>query len=66
MNEVVTYLRRKSAENDPTEGDPNKKGVNFINNVKEGAKPVTIDLRNVKLIEALKAATDYAGVRFDV
>jgi general secretion pathway protein D len=66
LNEVVTYLRRKSAENDPTEGDPNKKGVNFINNVKEGAKPVTIDLRNVKLIEALKAATDYAGVRFDV
>ncbi|HEX2746582.1 MAG TPA: Amuc_1098 family type IV pilus outer membrane protein [Verrucomicrobiales bacterium] len=65
LNEVVQYLRKKSAENDP-EADPGKKGVNFINNVKDGAKAVTIDLRNVKLIEALKAATDYAGVRFDV
>ncbi|HWB07214.1 MAG TPA: Amuc_1098 family type IV pilus outer membrane protein [Verrucomicrobiales bacterium] len=66
MTEVVQYLRKKSAENDPTETDPNKKGVNFINNAKEGARPVTLDLRNVKLIEALKAATDSAGVRFDV
>ncbi len=66
MNEVVDYLRRKSVENDGMEPDPGKKGVNFVNNVKEGARPVTLNLRNVKLIEALKAATDYAGVRFDV
>ena len=67
IDEVVSYLRRKSQEADITDADPNKRGVNFLNRVPPGqARAVSLDLRNVKLLDAVKAVTDQAGVRFDV
>ncbi len=67
IDEVVSYLRRKSQEADTMEADPNKKGVNFLSRVPAGqARSVSLDLRNVKLLDAVKAVTDQAGVRFDV
>lgn len=67
IGEVVSYLRKKSIESDQMESDPNKKGVDFINRVNDGgAKAVTLELRNVKLIDAIKNVTEVAGVRFDV
>lgn len=66
ISEVVSYLRKKSIDADQMESDPNKKGVDFINRVNEGAKAVTLELRNVKLMDAIKNVTEVAGVRFDV
>jgi len=67
LKEVVSYLTRKSQENDPNETDPNRRGVNFVNRVAEGkANPVTLDLRNVDLMTAVKSVAEQAGVRFDV
>ena len=67
IDEVVNYLRKKSQEADTMESDPNKKGVNFLNRVPAGGtKSVSLDMRNVKLLDAVKAATEQAGVRFDV
>jgi general secretion pathway protein D len=66
ISEVVSYLRKKSIEKDELETNPDKKGVNFINRVAEGAKSVSLDLRNVKLLDAVKAVTEVAGVRYDV
>lgn len=67
LKEVVSYLTRKSQENDPNEADPNRRGVNFVNRVADGtAKAVTLDLRNVDLMTAVKSVADQAGVRFDV
>ena len=67
IDEVVNYLRKKSQDADAMEPDPNKKGVNFVNRVPPGGtKSVSLDMRNVKLLDAVKAATEQAGVRFDV
>jgi len=67
LQDVIDHLRRKSAENDEAEADPNKRGVNFLNRVASGtARPVTVDMRNVKLMDAVKTVADQANVRFDV
>ena len=67
LGDVIDHLRKKSADNDATEADPNKRGVNILNRVPSGqAKSVTVDMRNVKLMEAIKTVADQAGVRFDV
>jgi general secretion pathway protein D len=67
LQDVIDHLRRKSAENDMAEADPNKRGVNFLNRVPAGqGRPVTVDMRNVKLMDAVKTVADQAGVRFDV
>ncbi len=67
LQDVIDHLRRKSAENDIAEADPNKRGVNFLNRVPAGQpRPVTVDMRNVKLMDAVKTVADQAGVRFDV
>lgn len=66
IGEVVSYLRRKSIEADVDEADPTKRGVDFIIRGAEGAKPVTLELRNVRLLDAIKNVCEVAGVRFDV
>ena len=67
LSDVIDHLRKKSADNDQNEADPNKRGVNFLNRVPSGtSKPVTVDMRNVKLMDAVKTVADQAGVRFDV
>lgn len=64
IQEVIDYLRRKSIEADLLESDPNRKGVDFILTSAEGAKPVTLDLRGSKLINAIKSVCDQAGMRY--
>ena len=64
IQEVVDYLRRKSIEADTVETDPNRKGVDFILTSAEGARPVTLDLRGSKLINAIKSVCDQAGMRY--
>ena len=64
IQEVIDYLRRKSIEADLVETDPNRKGVDFILTSSEGAKPVTLDLRGSKLINAIKSVCDQAQMRF--
>lgn len=64
IDEVVAYLRRKSIEADVLETDPSRKGVDFILKGTTGAKPVTLDLRATKLIDAIKNVCDVAGMRY--
>ncbi|MES2709286.1 MAG: Amuc_1098 family type IV pilus outer membrane protein [Verrucomicrobiota bacterium] len=64
IDEVVTYLRRKSIDADILETDPARKGVDFILKGTTGAKPVTLDLRSTKLIDAIKNVCDVAGMRY--
>jgi general secretion pathway protein D len=64
IQEVVDYLRRKSIEADTIETDPNRKGVDFILTSSDGARPVTLDLRGSKLLNAIKSVCDQAGMRY--
>ena len=64
IQEVIDYLRRKSIEADMVETDPNRKGVDFILTSSEGARPVTLDLRGSKLINAIKSVCDQAQMRY--
>ncbi len=64
IQEVIDYLRRKSIEADLVETDPNRKGVDFILTSSEGARPVTLDLRGSKLINAIKSVCDQAQMRY--
>lgn len=64
IDEAVQLLRRKSIEADSSEPDPSRKGVDIIINSSEGAKPITLDLRNVSLIDAIKRVTEQAGLRY--
>jgi general secretion pathway protein D len=64
IGEVIDYLRRKSIEADITESDPNRKGVDFILSSAEGARPVTLDLRGSKLIDAIKSVCNQSGMRW--
>lgn len=68
IGEVVAYLSRKSVEVDTLEPDENRRGVNIIwspgSTGDAGARPVTVDLRNVKLGDALRSICDMSGTRF--
>jgi|GEM_PF-6432652 len=60
ITEVVSYLRKKSVECSP-EKDPDKKGLNFVNRIGEGAKPITMDVRNISLWVAIHKVAAMAG-----
>ena len=62
--EVIDYLRKKSAEADIVETDPNRKGVDFILAGTDGAKPVTLNLRGSKLLDVIKSVCDQAQMRY--
>lgn len=63
MDEVVSHLRAKSIELDPSP-DENRRGVNIVWNPGGGVpRPVTLDLRNVSLAEALRSVCDMSGAR---
>jgi general secretion pathway protein D len=66
ISEVVQFLKKESIKADTIETDPNKKGVDFIVRGTEGAKAVTLELRSVKLMDAIRSVCEVAGVRFDV
>ncbi|MDB6134469.1 MAG: type and secretion system protein [Verrucomicrobiales bacterium] len=64
IEEVITYLKRKSIDADVLETDPARKGVDFILKGTTGSKPVTLDLRATKLLDAIKSVCDVAGMRY--
>ena len=66
IDEVIGYLKRKSIESDTTSADPNQRGVDFIVKSAEGAKNVTLELRSVKLLDAIKSITEVANMRYDI
>ncbi len=66
IDEVIGYLKRKSIESDTTSADPNQRGVDFIIKSAEGAKNVTLELRSVKLLDAIKSITEVANMRYDI
>lgn len=68
VKEAVELLKSKSEALDPDQSDPFLKGIDFILKppaVASTAK-ITITVRNVPVIEALKSITDQANLRFDV
>ena len=66
IDEVIGYLKRKSIEFDNTTSDPNQRGVDFIVKSTEGAKPVSLELRSVKLLDAIKSIAEVANMRYDI
>ncbi len=68
--EAVAYLMRKSIEIDLAELNEKKRGVNIIWNPGAGGdaatKPVTLDMRNVSLVEALQAVCQMSGTRMSI
>ena len=67
IEEAVEFLRIKSRDYDP-EPDPYKKGVNLI--IKPGSAPsnaqISLDLKDVPMIEALKYITELGQMKFKV
>jgi hypothetical protein len=64
-DQVLTYLASKSVELDTV--DPNKTGVNFIIQLKgQPASNITLSLRNVSLLEALRLICDGTELTFRV
>jgi len=68
IEEAVEFLRVKSKDIDVAETDPTKKGVNII--LKAGDAPITasisLDLRDVPMVEALRYVTELAGMKYKV
>ncbi len=68
VEEIVEFLRIKSKELDTMERDPAKRGVNII--LRQGAAPstaaITLELRDVPMVEVLRYVTELAGMKFRV
>lgn len=68
IEEAVEFLRVKSKDIDVNEPDPAKKGINII--LKAGDAPITasisLDLRDVPMVEALRYVTELAGMKYKV
>lgn len=68
VEEAVEFLRIKSRDYDVVEPDPTKRGVNLI--IRPGAplstKTITLDLKNVSMIEALRQITELGGMKFRI
>lgn len=68
IEEAVEFLRVKSADLDVMETVASKKGVNII--LKAGEAPstasISLDLRDVPMVEALRYVTELAGMRYKV
>jgi len=68
IDEAVEFLRVKSKDLDNMERDPTKRGVNII--LRAGAAPstaqITLELRDVPMVEALRYITELAGMKYKV
>ncbi len=65
LADAVNFLTKKSAEFDP-EPDPLRKGISFVTRNADNARPISVRLRNQKLIDVVKLLADQAGVRYDI
>ena len=68
--DALAYLSRKSAEVDLVETDANRRGVNIVWSPGSKAageiRPVTLDLRNVTVRDALRSICEVTDTRFRV
>jgi general secretion pathway protein D len=68
IDEAVEFLRIKSKDLDTMERDPTKRGVNII--LRAGSAPstaqITLELRDVPMVEALRYITELAGMKYKV
>ncbi len=68
VEEAVEFLRIKSKDLDTMERDPSRRGVNII--LRQGAAPstaaITLELRDVPMMEALRYITELAGMKYKV
>ena len=68
IEEAIEFLRIKSKDLDTFTTDPTKRGVNLI--LKQGAAAstatITLDLRDVPMVEALKYITELAGMKYKI
>lgn len=68
IEEAVEFLRVKSRDLDTFETDPARKGVNIILKPGESAPTasISLDLKDVPMMEALRYVTELAGMKFKV
>lgn len=68
IEEAIEFLRVKSRDLDVNETDPSRKGVNIILNSGDSPSTATIslDLKDVPMVEALRYVTELAGMKFKV
>jgi len=68
IDEAIEFLRIKSKDLDTFTTDPAKRGVNLI--LRAGAAPstaqITLDLKEVPMVEALRYITELAGMKYKV
>jgi len=67
IQQALEYLRVKSRDLDTISEAPAQKGVSFV--VKMGGAtpvPISLDLKNVPLIDALRYCTELAGMKYRV
>jgi hypothetical protein len=67
IQQALEYLRVKSRDLDTTSDDPAQKGVSFVVKMNGAAPaPISLDLKNVPLLEALRYCTELAGMKYRV
>jgi general secretion pathway protein D len=67
ISEALSYLSKQSALVDNSGGADENRGVNFIWSGNDAmTRPVTVELRNSRLGDALRAVCDMAGARYRV
>lgn len=68
IEEAVEFLRVKSRDLDVTETDPARKGVNIILKAGDSASAasISLSLKDVPMLEALRYVTELAGMKFKV
>lgn len=68
IEEAIEFLRIKGKDLDTIERDPAKRGMNLI--LKQGQAPstaqITLELKDVPMIEALRYITELAGMKYKV
>ena len=68
IDEAIEFLRIKSKDLDTFTTDPAKRGVNLI--LRAGSAPstaaITLDLKEVPMVEALRYITELAGMKYKV
>jgi hypothetical protein len=67
IQQALEYLRVKSRDLDTTSDDPAQKGVSFVVRM-DGATPapISLSLKNVPLLEALRYCTELSGLKYRV
>ncbi len=67
IQQALEYLRVKSRDLDTISEDPGQKGVSFVVKM-DGTTPapISLDLKNVPLLEALRYCTELSGMKYRI